>query len=107
MTTEPDLERIYLTDTETIRRMVKLGIPEKRARETIKTLDEHPRSGFPPKNKLWGNRRSWVAVRAYLETSFGDKMVDGAARLATEHRDRTRPPRPHLTAVPRGGHDDD
>jgi hypothetical protein len=61
-------EALYVTDAELIRRM---GVPEKIAREAIRMMDGNPRSGFPKKNALWGNRRYWPAVKAYLDRSAG------------------------------------
>lgn len=55
---------LFVTDAELIRR---LGVPEKIAREQIRSLDADPNSGFPRKNKLWGDRRYWPAVTAYLD----------------------------------------
>ena len=103
MTTPPADTRDYMTDTEIIRHMRELGIPEKVARKRIRLLDKTPSAGFPPKNEFWGNRRSWPAVKAYLEASFRSRIADGAARSAAESRDRTRLPRRHH-AEPRGGH---
>ena len=58
-------ETLYITDAELIRRM---GVPEKVAREAIRMMDLDPRkSGFPQKDKLWGNRRYWPAVKDYLD----------------------------------------
>jgi hypothetical protein len=60
-------EALYITDAELIRR---LGVPEKRAREVLRELDaKHP--GFPRRQKLWGDRRYWPAVRAYLDRVNG------------------------------------
>lgn len=62
---------LYITDAELIRRM---GVPEKIARETISRLDDNPASGFPPKIKIWGDRRFWPAVLTYLEATCGLKI---------------------------------
>ena len=65
-------DTLYITDAELIRRM---GVPEKTAREAIKVLDRDPRrSGFPQKSKLWGDRRYWPAVKAYLDRTNGVKF---------------------------------
>lgn len=61
-------ETLYVTDAEIIRRM---GVPEKIAREAIQALDKNRASGFPQKQALWGNRRYWPAVRAYLDRASG------------------------------------
>lgn len=55
-------ETLWVTDAELIRRS---GIPEKVARRLIRELDRLP-SGFPKKDKLWGNRRYWPAVKDYF-----------------------------------------
>lgn len=64
-------ETLYITDAELIRRM---GVPEKIARDAIRTMDANPRNGFPQKQKLWGDRRYWPAVKAYLDRTNGLKM---------------------------------
>lgn len=61
-------ETLWVTDAEMIRRM---GASEKVARDAIRMLDHDPRSGFPRKNKLWGNKRYWPAVKAYLDKANG------------------------------------
>ena len=64
-------DTLYITDAELIRRM---GVPEKIAREAIRMLDADRRSGFPQKQKLWGDRRYWPAVKAYLDRTSGLTM---------------------------------
>ena len=59
---------LYVTDAEIIRRM---GVPEKIARQAIQALDKTRGSGFPQKQALWGGRRYWPAVQAYLERTSG------------------------------------
>lgn len=63
---------LYVTDAEIIRRM---GVPEKTARQAIQILDKDRRSGFPQKQALWGGRRYWPAVQAYLERTSGMHVV--------------------------------
>lgn len=71
---KPDThETLWVTDAELIRRM---GVPEKIARETIKMLDRNPKAGFPQKSKLWGDRRYWPAVKAYLDRTQGLKIPE-------------------------------
>jgi len=53
---------------ELIRRM---GVPEKIARAALHALDRDKGSGFPQKKALWGNRRYWPAVKAYLDRTNG------------------------------------
>lgn len=60
---EREKDRLYLTDAQLIRR---LGVPEKAFRKTLKELDANPRSGFPPKNSMFGNLRYWPAVEAWF-----------------------------------------
>lgn len=64
-------ETLWVTDDEMIRRM---GVPVKVAKAAIRMYDDDPRSGFPPKNKLWGDMRYWPAVRAYLDKANGLKV---------------------------------
>ncbi len=64
-------DTLYVTDAELIRRM---GVPEKIAREALRALDANPRSGFPAKLELWGKRRYWPAVKAYLDRTSGLTM---------------------------------
>jgi hypothetical protein len=61
---------LFVTDAELIRR---LGVPEKIARGALRALDNMGgrHSGFPQKNKLWGNRRYWPAVRQYFDAQYG------------------------------------
>lgn len=70
---------LYVTDAELIRR---LGVPEKVARQAIQMLDADPRSGFPRKSKLWGDRRYWPAVTAYLDRANGLNMPSPSRREA-------------------------
>lgn len=72
----PDLKvdphaTLFVTDAEMIRRM---GVPEKTAREAIRVLDANRGSGFPRKQAMWGNRRHWPSVLAYLERTGGIKL---------------------------------
>ena len=69
MTDAAETLSLYITDAELIRRM---GVPEKVARETLRMLDRNPRqTGFPQKSKIWGDRRYWPAVKAYLDRANG------------------------------------
>lgn len=56
-------EGLWVTDAELIRRA---GVPEKIARAAIQMLDRDPKSGFPRKQRLWGDRRYWPAVQDYF-----------------------------------------
>jgi hypothetical protein len=88
-TLESEKDKLYVKDAELIRR---LGVPEKIARDALLVLDNDPRSGFPKKQKLWGDRRYWPAVKAYFDSVNGILPAD-AARFATENR------APHPTAA--------
>lgn len=63
---EREKEKLYLTDAELIRR---LGVPEKIARAAIGQAES--KGGFPAKQKLWGGRRYWPAVKAWLDKNNG------------------------------------
>ena len=66
-TLEREKEKLWVSDAELVRWM---GVPEKQAYETLRMLDAKP-SGFPRKQKLWGNRRYKPAVKAYFDKLFG------------------------------------
>lgn len=68
---EQENGKLYVTDAELVRR---LGVPEKIARAAIQAMDRDPRSRFPRKQKLWGDRRYWPAVKAYLDRHNGLRM---------------------------------
>lgn len=72
-------ETLFVTDAELIRR---LGVPEKQARRVIQDLDRKQR-GFPRKQKLWGDRRYWPDVVAYLDRTCGLRM--GVSRRRDVH----------------------
>jgi hypothetical protein len=63
-------ETLFVTDAELIRR---IGVPEKIARYTIRELDSRRGADWPKKQGIWGNRRYWPAVRAYLDRHGGLK----------------------------------
>jgi hypothetical protein len=68
-TIEREKDKLYVTDAELIRR---LGVPAKTARAVIQELDDKAKqTGFPQKQKLWGDRRYWPAVKAYLDRTNG------------------------------------
>lgn len=71
---------LFVTDAELIRR---LGVPEKIARDALRALDAQRGSGFPQKNKLWGNRRYWPAVRQYFDAQHG--VARRSAEVAPRH----------------------
>ena len=78
--TEEGGQTLYITDAELIRR---LGVPEKIARQAIRELDARRDSGFPQKKKLWGDRRYWPAVKAWLDRTNGIKTDAPLIRRAS------------------------
>lgn len=68
-TIEREKDKLFVNDAELMR---KLGLDPKIARPIIKALDEQQsRTGFPQKQKLWGGRRYWPAVKAWLDKANG------------------------------------
>ena len=53
-TIDHNRETLWVTDTELIKR---LGSPRDATRAVLRMLDANPASGFPKKQKLWGDRR--------------------------------------------------
>lgn len=72
-------EKLYLTDEELFQR---LGVPARIARPALQELDRNSASGFPKKQKLWGDRRYWPAVKAYLDKTNGLR-IDAPIRRAS------------------------
>lgn len=64
-------ETLWVSDEELIRR---LGAPRKAIRAALHMFDCTPSKGFPQKQKLWGNRRYWPAVKAYFDHGYGLKL---------------------------------
>lgn len=75
-TLEREKDKLWVTDAQLIRRM---GVPEQQAREALRMLDAKP-SGFPKKQKLWGDRRYWPAVKAYFDRQYGPSVDDPQRR---------------------------
>lgn len=73
-------ETLYVTDAELIRRM---GVPEKIARAALQAFDRDRGKGFPQKQALWGNRRYWPAVKAFLDRTNGLKV--GTSTRGSNH----------------------
>jgi hypothetical protein len=65
-TLEREKDKLYLTDAELIRR---IGVPEKVIRPMLPGLES--KYGFPRKQALFGNRRYWPAVKAWLDKHNG------------------------------------
>jgi hypothetical protein len=57
---------LFVTDAEIIRR---LGVSEKTGYIAIRQLDRSG-LGFPQKQKLWGNKRYWPAVRQWFDRQY-------------------------------------
>ena len=72
MTDAATIETIWVTDAELIRRS---GVPENRMYKLLAGLDADRKSGFPPKQRLWGNRRHWPSVKAYFAKHSGVTMA--------------------------------
>jgi len=68
-TLEREKDKLWVSDAELVRWM---GVPEKQAYETLRMLDSKP-SGFPRKQKLWGDRRYKPAVKDYFDKLYGVK----------------------------------
>jgi hypothetical protein len=73
---ERERDKLYLTDAELIRR---LGVPERLARPTIQQLES--KANFPKRQALWGNRRYWPAVKAYLDRQNGLNLAPTQERI--------------------------
>jgi hypothetical protein len=57
------LERLYVSDDE----LAQMGVDEKSLGVAIIMLDANPKSGFPKKDPLFGNRRYWPNVRDWFD----------------------------------------
>lgn len=63
---------LFITDTELIE---LLGVPPDVARPVLATMDRCPSQyNFPPKLKVWGDRRYRPAVEQWLMVKHGFKM---------------------------------
>jgi hypothetical protein len=74
-TLEREKEKLWITDSELVRWM---GVPEKQAYEIIRMLDAQ-QSGFPRKQKAYGDRRYKAAVKTYFDRHYGT-MVEAQQR---------------------------
>lgn len=77
-TIEREKDKLYVTDNELVRR---LGVPLRTGKAVLSMLDRDPKSGFPAKQQLWGNRRYWPAVQAYLD-KWNGLHIEPAKRRA-------------------------
>lgn len=64
-------ETLWVTDKEMIAR---LGMPAREAKQLIHEFDRDPRQGFPQKQKLYGDRRYWPAIRAFFDALYQPKI---------------------------------
>lgn len=69
-TLEREKDKLYLTDAELYR---KLGVPRATAKPVIEILEK--KNGFPRKEQLFGGRRYWPAVKAWLDRHNGLSMA--------------------------------
>ena len=74
-TLDREKDKYYLSDAELIRR---LGVPEKHMRKILPGLES--KYGFPRKQPLFGDRRYWPAVKAWLDKRNGITMSPQPAR---------------------------
>jgi len=84
-TLEREKDKLYVTDAELMR---KLGVDPKVLRPTIKGLDANPRSGFPRKDPLFGNRRYWPAVKEWFD-AYNRIRIDGQGGQSHDRPRRT------------------
>jgi hypothetical protein len=62
---------LFVTDAEIIRR---LGVSEKTGYGAIHRFEKSG-LGFPEKQRVWGNKRYWPAVRAWFDNQYGIKSA--------------------------------
>jgi hypothetical protein len=72
-TLEREKDKLYLLDSELIRR---IGVPEKTMRSMLPALES--KYNFPRKQPLFGGRRYWPAVKAWLDKHNGLTMDPSA-----------------------------
>ena len=65
-TSDSRCEGLFIFDTEMYRRM---GVSEKVGRVAVRELEK--RQVFPAKDPLFGNKRYWPAVQAFLDARAG------------------------------------
>lgn len=90
-------EALYVSDAEIMRR---LGVGEKTIRVAIRELERS--RGFPRKDPLFGEKRYWPAVRAFLDRRAGlnvaaPSVPDGKENFDGSPEDRQRP-RPRMAS---------
>lgn len=74
---------LFVTDAELIE---KLNVPEKIARRVLKMLDADKSWCFPQKSRIWGGRRYWPAVKAWLDSQNGLRLEASMTRRLSNVR---------------------
>lgn len=72
----PARDGLWVTDAEIIRR---LGVSEKVGYAAIHRLEKSG-LGFPEKQKTWGKKRYWPAVRDFFDQQYGLKSQGSSTR---------------------------
>jgi hypothetical protein len=75
---------LFVTDAELIQR---LGVPEQLGLALLQDFDaKHP--SFPKKLELWGDRRYWPAVKAWLDKTCALDLVEPPPRKTSRTKKR-------------------
>ena len=75
---------LFVTDAELIQR---LGVPEQLGFTLLQDFDaKHP--AFPKKLELWGDRRYWPAVKAWLDKTCALDLVEPPPRRSSRSKKR-------------------
>lgn len=77
--TSTSRDGLWVTDAEIIRR---LGVSEKTGYTAIHRLEKSG-LGFPEKQKVWGKKRYWPAVRDFFDAQYGFKS--GGSTRGSRH----------------------
>ena len=82
----PRRDALFISDAEMYRR---LGVGEGIGRVAVRELEK--RQIFPPKDPLFGNKRYWPAIRAFLDARAGlsaspPKAITGSVENTSLHR---------------------
>lgn len=93
MNTQPDDHRDdFVSDAEIAKRW---RVGERTARIAIRQLER--RAGFPKRDPLFGNKRYWPAVRAFLASRYRLNMahtaIDGEEKFDAPQDQRSARPR--------------
>src|SRR5664279_3112811 len=72
-------ETLFISDAEMYRR---IGVSEKIGRVAVRELEK--RQIFPPKDPLFGNKRYWPAIRAFLNARAGLSAAPAAVPGSSE-----------------------